>query len=283
MIDVLVLTKARITLLVVVTTAVGYCLASPGRIDFPRLLLALVGTGLAASGAAALNQVLEREVDGRMTRTATRPIPSGRMSARRGLMIGVALTAAGVALLATRVNLLTAGLGALTVGLYLGVYTPLKRRTAFNTLVGAVPGAIPPMMGWTAATGAIAPGAWVLFGILYLWQLPHFLAIAWIFREDYARGGFPMLPVVDPDGSITGRQITLYSLALIPVSLSPTLLGLAGGVYFFGALGLGLGFLACGLAMAFGHGRAGARRLLLASVTYLPALLGLLVLDRVAE
>ncbi|HUP02314.1 MAG TPA: heme o synthase [Gemmatimonadota bacterium] len=278
--DYLVLTKARITALVLVTAAAGFCLASPEGIDLGRLAALLVGTALASGGAAALNQVFEREADGRMARTWSRPLPAGRITPRQGLVVGVGLAAGGVVWLALRIDLLTAGLALLTIGLYLAVYTPLKRRTPLNTLVGAVPGAIPPMMGWTAATGGLAPGAWVLFGILFLWQLPHFLAIAWLFREDYARGGFPMLPVVDPDGGSTGRQVALYLVALIPVSLAPTFLGLTGPVYFFGALALGLVFLGFGIAMALGRGRRGARRLLLASVTYLPILMLLLLADR---
>lgn len=278
--DYLILTKARITALVLVTATAGFCLASPDRIDLGRLAALLVGTALASGGAAALNQYLEREADARMVRTASRPIPAGRISPARGLALGLALGAVGVGWLALRVNVLTAGLALATIVLYIVVYTPLKHRTPLNTLVGAVPGAIPPMMGWTAVTGSVGAGAWALFGILFLWQLPHFLAIAWLFRDDYEKGGFPMLPVVDPEGGSTARQVALYTVALIPVSLAPTFLGLAGGVYFFGALALGVAFLGFGLAMALGRGRGGAQRLLLASVTYLPVLLGLLIADR---
>jgi protoheme IX farnesyltransferase len=215
-----------------------------------------------------------------MRRTASRPVAAGRITPGMGLAVGLALSAAGVATLASTVNVLTATLGLVTIVLYLGAYTPLKRRTELNTLVGAVPGAIPPVMGWTAATGSVDAGAWALFAILYLWQLPHFLAIAWMYREDYARAGFPMLPVVDPGGESTARQVALATLALVPVSLVPTVLGLAGAIYFFGALALGVGFAAFGLALALRRGRSAARRLLLASVTYLPALFFLLVLDR---
>jgi protoheme IX farnesyltransferase len=202
------------------------------------------------------------------------------MSAPHGLIVGIALSLAGVAVLAAFVNFLTAGLGLLTVLLYVGVYTPLKRMTTLNTIVGAVPGAIPPVMGWTAAAGSLGLPAGILFAILFLWQLPHFLAIAWIFRDDYARGGFPMLPVIDPDGLTTGHQVALYCAALVPVSLLPTFLGLTGPIYFFGALVLGLGFLAFGLRMARNRRGREARGVLLASVTYLPLLLALLVLDR---
>ena len=278
--DYLILTKVRITTLVLLTAATGFLLASGEGMDIPLLAWTLLGTGLAASGAAALNQVLERSFDARMQRTAGRPIPAGRMSASHGLAVGIGLSLAGVTVLAALVNLLTAALGALTVLLYVGVYTPLKRMTTLNTIVGAVPGAIPPVMGWTAASGTLGVPAGVLFAILFLWQLPHFLAIAWIFRDDYRRGGFPMLPVVDPEGRTTGHQVALYCAALVPVSLLPTFLGLTGPTYFFGALVLGLGFLAFGLRMARHRRGREARGVLLASVTYLPLLLVLLVIDR---
>jgi protoheme IX farnesyltransferase len=278
--DWLVLAKVRITALVLVTTAAGFLLASRGEFQLGLLVVSLLGTALAASGAAALNQVIERRPDALMRRTASRPVAAGRIGPGSGLAFGVILGAAGIATLAVAVNLLTGALGFATIVLYIGAYTPLKRRTALNTLVGAVPGAIPPVMGWTAVTGSVDAGAWALFGILYLWQLPHFLAIAWMYREDYARAGFPMLPVIDPGGESTARQVALATLALVPVSLVPTLLGLAGAVYFFGALALGTSFAACALALAVGRRRGAARRLLLASVTYLPILLALLVLDR---
>lgn len=278
--DYLILTKMRITVLVLVTTAAGFLLASGPDLDLALLGWTLLGTGLAASGAAALNQVIERDVDAKMRRTANRPIPSGRMTAAHGLAVGVGLALAGVGLLAGLVNWLTALLALATVLLYVGVYTPLKRMTPLNTIVGAIPGAIPPVMGWTAVAGTMGLPAGVLFAILFLWQLPHFLAIAWIFRDDYRLGGFPMLPVVDPDGEATGRQVALYCAALVPVSLIPTFLGLTGPIYFFGALLLGLGFLASGLMMAMHRRGKEARHVLLASVTYLPLLLALLVVDR---
>lgn len=276
------LTKPRITALVLVTTGVGYVIASGEGIDVVRLLGVLAGTALASGGAGSLNHVVERDVDALMHRTRDRPIPTGRIAPMHGLAYGLGLAISGVGTLAWVANPATAFLALATIALYVGVYTPLKRRTALNSLVGAIPGAIPPVMGWTAVTGRIEPGAWVLFAILFLWQLPHFLSIAWMFREDYARADLRMLPVVDPGGEATGRQVALYSVALIPVSLSPTLLGFAGTLYFFGALALGVGFFGCGLAMAIGRERRGARRLLLASVTYLPALLLLMVVDRVA-
>ncbi|MFN2384351.1 MAG: heme o synthase [Gemmatimonadota bacterium] len=273
------LCKPRINALVLVTTAVGYVVAARGQAQWALLAWTLAGTALAAGGASALNQYVERDADGRMRRTAGRPLPAGRMAPARALAFGLTLAVTGVVLLVLKVNATVAFLGLATVVLYVAVYTPLKRRTGLCTLVGAVPGAIPPMMGYAAATGVVDAGAWALFGILFLWQLPHFLAIAWLYRDDYARAGFPMLPVGDPDGAATGRQIALYSLALIPVSLVPTLLGMTGGLYFFGALGLGLLFLAAGLAMALERARPNARRLLLASVAYLPALLALLLAD----
>jgi protoheme IX farnesyltransferase len=278
--DYLILTKVRITALVLVTTAAGFLLASSARVDPALLAWTLLGTGLAASGAAALNQFLERDADARMRRTAGRPIPAGRMTPSRGLAVGIGLSVAGVAVLVLFVNVLTGLLALATVLLYVGVYTPLKRMTPLNTIIGAIPGAIPPVMGWTAVTGEAGLPAWVLFAILFLWQLPHFLAIAWIFRDDYRLGGFPMLPVLDPDGEATGRQVALYCAALVPVSLIPTFLGIAGPIYFFGALLLGLAFLGAGLMMAVRRRGKEARRVLLASVTYLPLLLALMVADR---
>ncbi len=278
--DYLILTKARITGLVLVTTTVGFVLASSQSVDLGQLAVLLVGVALATGGSAALNQYLEHEIDARMRRTESRPLPAGRMGRGHGLAVGVVLSVVGVIWLVVRINPLTGVLALASSLLYLAVYTPLKTRTPLNTLVGAVPGAIPPVMGWTAVTGRIDVAAWALFGILYLWQFPHFLAIAWMYRDDYARARLPMLPVVDPDGGSTGRQVVLYSLALLPVSLIPTVMGLAGAVYFFGALVAGLIFLGFGLAMTMNRERASARRLLLASVTYLPILLVLLLVDR---
>ncbi|MDX1622870.1 MAG: heme o synthase [Gemmatimonadota bacterium] len=280
--DWLTLTKPRITGLVLVTTGVGFTLGSGAGLDAVALLETLLGTALAAGGAGALNQVVERDVDALMARTRNRPIPDGRIPVFHGFVFGLALSLAGTAWLAARSSLLAGMLAAATIVLYVGAYTPLKRRTPANTLVGAVPGAIPPVIGWAAATGSVGPGAGVLFAILYLWQLPHFLAIAWMFREDYAAAGLSMLPVVDDDGVWTGRFAALYTVALIPVSMTLTPLGLTGGLYFFGALVLGVLFLGCGLALARRRKRRTARRLLLASVTYLPLLLTLLVVDRVA-
>lgn len=278
--DLFSLTKPGITLLVIATTAAGAYLASVGSVSPGLLVHVLVGTGLLAAGTNALNQYAERELDARMYRTRGRALPSGRLGAPLALAFAVGISVAGAIYLALAVNLLTATLGALALCSYIFVYTPLKTRTSLCTVVGAVPGAIPPMMGWTAVQGELDVLAWVLFAIVFLWQLPHFLAIAWIYRDDYARAGFPMLPVVDPEGARTGRQIVLYSLALVPVSLLTTFLGLTGAIYFFGALTLSLVFLALGVHMALARSGRYARRLFLASVVYLPALLGLMVVDK---
>lgn len=275
------LTKPRITLMVAITTAAGFLLAAQGApLDFLRLAHTLIATSLLSAGACALNQVVERDSDARMRRTAARPLPAGRLDPDTGLLWGVLLVVGGLAYLALSVNLLTALLGASTVALYVFAYTPLKRVSSLSTLVGAVPGAVPPVMGWTAVRDQLEPGAWALFAILFLWQLPHFLSIAWLFREDYARGGFPMLPVDDPGGRRTALQTLLYGGALVPVSLLPSPLGLVGWMYLAGALVLGLGYFAACVGFAFQRSEAAARRLLLASVTYLPALLAVMLMDR---
>jgi protoheme IX farnesyltransferase len=281
--DYLELTKPRVTALVLVTTAAGFHLAARG-VAAPGLLLhALFGTLCVAAGTSALNQWMEREADGRMLRTRARPLPAGRLGSRPALLFGAGISVLGLAHLALAVNWLTAGLAALTLLSYIGIYTPLKKVTALSTLVGAVPGALPPLIGWTAARGAIEPAGLALFAILFVWQLPHALAIALLYRDDYARGGFRLLPVVDPEGGSTGRQILAHSLILLPVSLVPTVVGLAGPVYFGGALLLGLALIGCALPVVAGGTAGAARRLLLASVVYLPVLLGLLLLDRTAR
>jgi protoheme IX farnesyltransferase len=278
MADIVELAKPRITLMVVVTAGIGILLASGGRVPMELL----IGTGLVAAGSAALNHVLERDIDALMRRTADRPLPAGRMSPDLALTIGVGLAVAGLVELALGVNLTTALLGAAALAGYVFVYTPLKKISPLATVVGAVPGAIPPMMGWAAVTESLDPGAWVLFAILFLWQLPHFLAIAWMCREDYARAGLPMLPVIQPDGRSTARQMVLYGAALLPVSLLPSTLGLTGATYFLGAMGLGLFFLAMCVGFAVSLSALAARRVLLTSVLYLPAVLAVMVLDRVA-
>jgi protoheme IX farnesyltransferase len=275
------LTKPRITLMVAITTAAGFLLAAQGTpLDLLRLAHTLIATALLSAGACALNQVVERDSDARMRRTASRPLPAGRLDPDTGLLWGVLLVVGGLAYLALSVNLLTALLGASTVALYVFAYTPLKRVSSLSTLVGAVPGAVPPVMGWTAVRDQLEPGAWALFAILFLWQLPHFLSIAWLYREDYARGGFPMLPVDDPDGRRTALQTLLYGGALVPVSLLPSPLGLVGMMYLAGALLLGLGYFAACVVFARQRSESAARRLLLASVAYLPALLAVMLVDR---
>jgi len=274
--DFIILTKPRITLMVILTTAFGFHLAKAGPLNVELLVNTLIGTALSCAGAGALNMVLERRADGLMKRTMNRPVPAGRMPAGTALAFGGMLATAGVILLAAKVNALTAGLSAATLVLYLAIYTPLKPRTSVSTIVGAVPGALPPLMGWTAATGSLAPGGWLLFGVLFFWQLPHFLALAWMYRDDYAAAGFPMLPVTDPEGESTARQILLQTCALVFVSLVPVWFGLAGGMYFASAAALGVGFLAFGVAFSLVRSRVRARRVFLASLAYLPAQLALL-------
>ena len=273
------LTKPRLTAMVIVTTWLGYVLGTKQN-DVTHSSFyfwnTLIGSWLVACGAAVFNQVMERSLDARMHRTEKRPLPSGRLSLLGAWTLGVHLTVIGLLELYWGVNGLTAFLALLTWATYLWAYTPLKTRTALSTLVGAIPGAIPPMMGWTAATGRVTPEAWVLFAILFMWQLPHFLAIAWMFRDDYARAGFPMLPVVDTEGVLTSRMILLYSAVLIPVTLLPTHFGMAGLAYAISALALGIGFFACGAWVAIERSTFSARRLMLASVIYLPLLLGCL-------
>jgi protoheme IX farnesyltransferase len=275
------LTKPRMNFLVVVTTMVGYYMAARGWGDWARVVYTLVGTALTAAGSSVLNQYAERDLDLLMRRTANRPLPGRRVRPADALFYGVALSVAGMAVLAFFVNPLTALLGAITLALYVFVYTPAKRRSTVCTLIGAVPGAIPPMMGFTAVHGTISLEAFTLFAILFFWQMPHFLAIAILYRDDYARGGFQMLPVVDPELHVTGRQIVLYSLSLIPVTLLPALIGMAGVVYFAAALLLGLAFAGFGVLCARSKSRADARQLFLASIVYLPALLAAMMLNKI--
>jgi protoheme IX farnesyltransferase len=277
--DFVTLTKPRITFLVVLTTLVGFLAAAGGATDVARLLQTLAGTALVAGAASALNQWAEREADAVMRRTVRRPIPAGRLAPREGALFGIGLFAAGIIYLALVVGNLASLLAALTAASYLLVYTPLKKVTSLATVVGAVPGAIPPLIGWAAARGRLDPGAWVLFLILFFWQMPHFLALAALYRRDYARAGFRVLPVVDPDGASTARQSVLYALALLVVSLMPTLAGMAGPLYFFGALGLGVGFLAAGTRLALRpESHAHAASLFRYSLLYLPVLCLLMAL-----
>lgn len=279
--DVLQLAKVRVNALVVATTAGGYYMAAPDVIEPGRFVATCLGTALVASGAAAINQVSERDTDRRMERTRLRPVADGRMGPAEGRLIAASLTVVGLAAL----WLFGGGL-AMTVALatflsYAAVYTPLKRRTSLATVVGAVPGALPPLIGWAAARGTLAePGAWALFLIMFLWQLPHFLAIAWRYRDEYAEAGLPMLPVVDETGALTGRQAALWAATLVPFSLLPVLLGMAGAVYAVGALVLGVWQTAMAVMFAFERSDANARRLFYASIIYLPLLWLLMVLSR---
>ena len=274
------LTKARLTLLVVLTTVVGFYVGSPSSVDVLLLTHALAGTALLAAGAAVLNQVLEQEFDARMRRTAGRPIPSGRITSTSALLVGSALSLLGLVWLLLEVNALTALLGVATWTSYVAVYTPLKRITVLNTLVGAVPGALPPLMGWSAATDSVSAPGWSLFGILFFWQLPHFMAIAWLYREEYQKAGFRMLSGSDPEGSRTAASAVRNTLALLGVSLFPFVFGLVGHWYLGGAVVLGGVFLAFAIQFARTLSPVSARRLFFASIVYLPLLLGLLVLDR---
>ncbi|AGA30948.1 heme o synthase [Singulisphaera acidiphila] len=273
------LAKLRVATLVLATVAAGFVLGARGSSHPSTLLLTLLGTGMVASGASAWNQYLERRRDLLMRRTAGRPLPSGRLAPREAALFGTGIAIAGVAILATATNLTTAGLALLTFVLYVCVYTPLKPVTTLNTAIGAIPGALPPVIGWAAATGRLGIEAWALFLIVFLWQFPHFLAIAWIYREDYARGGHKMLPVVDPDGVMTGRQAASYALALVPAGLLPATIGLAGPVYFAGALALGIFYLTYSVRFWAGVTDQSARRLMWASFVYLPAILLLLLLN----
>ena len=275
------LVKARLTSLVLLTTLVGFYLGNQGPANFPLLFAVMLGTGLLAAGAATLNQYLERDFDKLMPRTQDRPIPAGHMSADATLVFGGILSIIGLVELAVFVNLLTAMLGALTIALYLFVYTPLKRVTSLNTIIGAVPGALPPLMGWTAARGSIDMAGWSLFAILFFWQLPHFLAIAWMYRDEYGKAGYVMLPNVDPTGARTGRQALSHTLGLLPVSLCPAVFGVTGGLYFVGAAIMTLVFIGCAFSFTRHLDRVSARRLFFCSIIYLPLLLGLMVFDKI--
>lgn len=276
----LTLTKPSILMMNVIVAALGYYLGGKGIVSVPVFLIFLTGTALSCGGACALNNYLERDIDARMKRTKKRPLPSGILAPVDALFFGLTLVLAGTTLLAWQVNLLTGFLSLMTTFLYVLVYTPLKKVTWWNTVVGAIPGAIPPMGGWAAATGSLDAGAWVLFLILFIWQHPHFYAIAWMYREDYARGGFKMLPVVDPSGKSTFRQILVFSVLLLLVAALPTVIGMSGMIYLAGSIGLGIFMLAMGIVLARSGSVLDAKRLLRASIIYLPALLILIVLDK---
>ncbi len=275
------LVKARLTFLVLLTTLVGFYLGYQGSIDFLLMFHTIVGTALVAGGASALNQLIERDHDRKMRRTENRPLPSGRLRAETVLIFGTLCSAVGVLYLGWGVNWLTALLGLVTWGSYLFIYTPLKRITTLNTAIGAIPGALPPLMGWTAACGRVTVEGWVLVAILFFWQLPHFLAIAWIYRDEYAKAGFAMLPVLDPDGVRTGRHALSHTLGLLPISLAPFLLHLTGRLYLFGALLLGVVFLWCAFQFARHLSLPRARLLFFVSILYLPLLLILMVLNKI--
>lgn len=274
------LVKARLTTLVLLTTLVGFYLGFRGPMDYLLMLHTLIGTALVAGGAAALNQLLEREYDARMRRTAGRPLPSGRLQPVTVMLFGGICALTGTIWLALLVNPLTSVLGAISFISYVFIYTPLKRITWLNTAVGAIPGALPPLMGWAAARGELAGGGWVLFAILALWQMPHFFAIAWIYQDEYAKAGFQMLPAVDPDGSRTAHQSVNHTLLLLPVSLFPFLFHLAGPFYLAGAIVLGAAYLGCAIRFARRLDVPSAKRLFFASIVYLPLLLTVLVADK---
>jgi protoheme IX farnesyltransferase len=275
------LVKARLTTLVLLTTLVGFYLGWRGAMNYALLVNALAATALVAAGASALNQLLEREYDAKMRRTQGRPLPSGRLQPATVAIFGGICSVAGLVYLALAVNLLTSVLGAVTLVSYLFIYTPLKRVTWLNTAVGAVPGAFPPLMGWTAARGELSGEGWALFAILFFWQLPHFFAIAWIYRDEYARAGFKMLPGIDPEGRRTAQQAISNTLALLAVSLFPFVFKMAGTTYLAGAIVLGAGFLWCAIQFSRHLTLKRARQLFFASIIYLPLLLALLVWDKV--
>lgn len=274
------LAKPRLNTLVVASAVAGYAMGGGSFADAVGVVGLTAGTLLVAGGASALNQVLERRTDALMRRTRLRPLPDARITTAEATLFGLVISAAGLLALWSTVNGLSAAVALVTLLSYVLVYTPLKRRTSFATVIGAIPGALPPVIGWTAARQDLGPGAWVLFGIVFLWQLPHFLAIAWLFREDYARAGLQMLPVIEPDGRSTARQTVIYTAALVPLCLAPTLIGLTGAAYFAGALALTALFL--GLAVKFGLSRstADARRLFFGSIIYLPLLWILMIANR---
>jgi protoheme IX farnesyltransferase len=275
------LIKARLTTLVLLTTAVGFYIGWHGAMDFVLFFNTLAATGLVAAGASALNQLLEREYDAKMRRTQNRPLPSGRLQPATVAIFGGVSSVAGLIYLALAVNLLTSVLGAVTLVSYLFIYTPLKRMTWTNTLVGAIPGALPPLMGWTAARNELTGEGWALFAILFFWQLPHFFAIAWMYRDEYAKAGFKMLPNVDADGRRTAEQSVSNTLALFAVSLCPFVFKMAGTIYLAGAIILGAGFLFCAIQFSRQLTLSRARQLFLASIIYLPLLLALMVWDKI--
>ncbi len=280
-IDFWALTKPRIVSMVLITTCVGFYLGSLGLPDYVLLLHTLIGTGFAAAGTLALNQFIERKADAKMHRTQLRPLPDGRLQPAEALLFGSLITTAGLVYLAWAVNVPSALVTTAIVVSYLLVYTPLKKKTSLCTFVGAIPGALPPVIGWAAARGSLDLEAWILFTIMFLWQMPHSLAIAWLYREDYARAEFQLLPVVNPDGKSTGRQVMNNAMALLAVGLLPTLIGLAGHIYFVVAFLLGSMFLWYSVRLALVRSHEAARHLLFASLIYLPTLLAVMAFDKI--
>ena len=278
--DYVALTKPRLNFLVVATSAAAYYLGGPRHPDVVAMGQAVAGTALVAGGAAVLNQLYERDTDALMRRTRLRPLPDGRVAPSDARTFGIALSLAGLVLLAARTNWLSTALALATLIVYLIIYTPIKRRTSLSTLVGAVPGALPAVIGWTASHGSIGLGGATLFAIVFLWQIPHFMAIAWMYRDDYGKAGFPMLPVVDPAGRRAGRQAVLYAAALVPVSLVPTLAGLAGAAYLASALVLSLALLVLAVRFAATRSDGAARALFLGSITYLPIIWIVMIANR---
>lgn len=278
--DYVALTKPRLNLLVVATSAAGYYLGAVGAPELAPMAAAIAGTALVAGGAAVLNQVYERDTDRLMRRTRLRPLPDQRVTPVDARRFGLGLSAAGLAVLATRSSPLAVALALATLVTYLLVYTPLKRRSSLATLVGAVPGALPPLIGWAAARGSLSGGAWALFAIVFLWQMPHFMAIAWLYRDDYRKAGFPMLSVIEPEGRRTGRQALLYALALVPVSLAPGLIHVTGSLYLAVAGALGVGLVALASVFAVKRTDDAARALFLGSIIYLPLIWSVMIANR---
>ncbi|MGH9776128.1 MAG: heme o synthase [Candidatus Acidiferrales bacterium] len=277
------LSKPDVTFLVVLTTGAGFYLGAGRSLDWPRLFNTVLATTLVAAGTSALNQFVERAADARMRRTASRPLPLGQLQPREAFFFGASLVLAGIGYLLLLTNVLAASLALATCAMYLGIYTPLKRRTTFATAIGAFPGAVPPLIGWAAARGSLGVGAWILFAILFLWQFPHFYAIAWMYREDYSRAGIRMLPVVDREGTATFTQIIGTAALLIPVSLLPSVIGLAGVRYFFGAVALGMALVQICLWAARSKTNFRAKWLMHATVLHIPLLLGLLIFDKITK
>lgn len=275
------LVKLRLTFLVLLSTLAGFYMGAETSVKFGLMIQTLFGTALVAAGAAALNQWIERYADAKMTRTSGRPLPAGRMQPQEAFVFGTLVSLIGVIYLAVSVNALTGLLAGITLLSYLFVYTPLKRVTWLNTIIGAVPGALPPLIGWVGARGELSREGWVLFAILFFWQMPHFFAIAWVYRRDYELGGFRMLPAIDPDGTRTGRQALHHAVMLLGASLLPVALGMAGVAYLVLALVIGTAFAGCALRFSIHRTDSSARWLFAASIIYLPLLLGMMAFDKI--